>query len=509
MNDDNSKENSDDNYEKKNLKEKFSLMSIILKISTYIPSVTKPLYKQSFNTRLMWVGFALIAYLILANIQVFGIEEVAFQNRFFEIILGARFGSIMTLGIGPIVTAGIILQLLVGSKIINWDMSKPETKKKFQSTSKVLAVTFAILESIVYVSLGALGMIPGGPAFMVIVMAQLAMGGFIVIILDDLVQKWGFGSGISLFIAAGVGSQIILSIFSPLTIGCEAFNFATCFPNDVNGPNGLLWQTLISIFTGASLTNILITSVPILTTIGIFLLVVYLQGIRVEVPLAFSALRGFGRNWSLKLFYTSNIPVILTAALLANLQLLATVGAAPDPNTGLQCGPLGCVNENGSPTSGILYYLSAPGSGSHGVFGGIVTDIVAGTFVNTEIFRIITYALFLTAGSAVFAVFWMTTSGMDAKSVSRQIQGAGMQVPGFRRDPRIIESVLNRYIPHLTLLGGIFVGLLAALADTVGAVGTGVGILLTVMILYNYYEELRNQDLEGAHPIVRKILEGK
>ncbi len=483
----------------------FSFIDFVVSLSKYIPSVQKPLYKQSFNTRLMWVGIALISYLILSNITVVGLGEASFERfKFLEIVLGARFGSIMTLGIGPIVTAGIILQLLVGSKLIGWDMTKPDSRKKFQSTSKVLAVAFALIEAVAYVMFGALGVIPGGPVAMTFVIAQLAIGGLIVIILDDLVSKWGFGSGISLFIAAGVGSQIVLRILSPLTAGCEAFNFASCFPSEANPPVGLLLSTLISAFTGAGIDLVLIPLIPIISTAAIFLLIVYMQSIRVEIPLAFAALRGFGRNWSLKLFYTSNIPVILTTALLANLQLMASFGVTVDPETGFSCGFLGCTNPNGTPVSGALYSLSSPGLGNVG--GGVLGDLITGIFVETELLRILTYTLFLVVGSVIFSIFWMNTAGMDSKSVARQIESVGMQIPGYRRDPRIIESVLGRYIPHLAFLGGLFVGLLASLADTIGAIGTGTGILLTVMIIYNYYEELRNQNLEGAHPFVRKVL---
>lgn len=486
-------------------KKSFSLDDIILKASKLIPSVEKPLYKQSFNTRLMWVGIALISYLILSNITVVGLNPQSnAQIKYIEIVLGAKFGSIMTLGIGPIVTAGIILQLLVGAKIVGWDMTKPESRKKFQSTSKVLAVVFAVIEAFAYVAFGALGVVSGGPLVMLAVIAQIAMGGLIVIILDDLVSKWGFGSGISLFIAAGVGSQIVLRVLSPLTAGCQALNFASCIPSAANAPVGLLWSTLIGVFSGASLSAIMITLVPIISTVGIFLLIVYMQAIRIEIPLAFSALRGFGRNWSLKLFYTSNVPVILTTALLANLQLMASFGSSVDAVTGQACNFLGCTDHNGNPVSGILYYLSSPGRGGAGA--GIIGDLVSGLFVNSELLRVATYAGFLAIGSVIFAMFWMSTASMDPKSVARQIESVGMQIPGYRRDPRIIESVLSRYIPHLAFLGGLFVGLLAALADTIGAIGTGTGILLTVMIVYNYYEELRNQDLEGAHPFVRKLL---
>jgi len=493
--------NQDSRQQPAKEKKPFNLLDFMVSLSRFIPSVQKPLYKQSFNTRIMWVGIALLAYLVLSHITIIGVDKDLVPNvAYIEIVLGASFGSMMTLGIGPIVTAGIILQLLVGSKIINLDMSKPDSRKKFQSTSKVLAVVFAVVESVAYVSFGALGPVQAGPT-MLFVMAQLALGGLVVIILDDLVSKWGFGSGISLFIAAGVSNQIFIRILSPFTVGCQAFNLSSCIPNEANAPIGLLWNALIGVF-GGDLSATLISALPILSTVGIFLLIVYIQGIRVEVPLAFSALRGFGRNWSLKLFYTSNVPVILTTALLANLQLMSSFGLSLDAETGNMCGILGCVNPvNNRPVSGVLYYLSSPGSG-----GGILVDIVGGVFINQELLRILTYTLFLVVGSIIFSVFWMSTAGMDAKTVAGQIEGVGLQIPGYRRDPRIIESVLNRYIPHLAVLGGFFIGLLAAFADTIGAIGTGTGILLTVMIIYNYYEELRNQDLEGAHPIFKKVL---
>lgn len=472
--------------------------SFIEKISAYLPSVGKPLYKQSFNTRLKWTGIALILYVVLANITIVGIVKGAAyeQFRFFEIVLGSRFGSIMTLGIGPIVTAGIILQLLVGSKIINWDMSKSESKKKFQSWNKFLAVSFSFIEAAAYVLAGALPVQPNMFS-MIIVILQLAMGGLIVILLDEIVSKWGFGSGISLFIAAGVGSQILVRIISPIAATCTAYNFASCIPTEGNPPAGLLWNVLIGLSSGRILESV-ISFMPIISTILVFLLVVYVQHIRVDVPLAFSALRGFGKNWSLKLLYTSNVPVILTAALLANVQLMARIGLQTDPVSGLVCGFLGCFDSQQNPVSGLIYYLSTGGQ-------NLIFDLITGNFVLNELIRAITYVSFLTLGSMIFSVFWVTTSGMDAKSVANQIGGAGMQIPGYRRDPRIIESVLNRYIPSLAVLGGITVGVLAGFADLLGAVGTGTGMLLTVMIIYNYYEELSNQNMEEAHPIIRKL----
>src|SRR3972149_982526 len=133
--------------------------NLLKKIARFIPAIEKPTYKQSFNTRLSWTGIALILYLVLSYITIFGVSAASYERfRFFEIVLGSRFGSLMTLGIGPIVTAGILLQLLVGSKIINWDMTKPETRSKFQTWSKLLAIILSFVEAAAYVLAGG---VPG------------------------------------------------------------------------------------------------------------------------------------------------------------------------------------------------------------------------------------------------------------------------------------------------------------------------------------------------------------
>ena len=81
----------------------------------------------------------------------------------------------------------------------------------------------------------------------------------------------------------------------------------------------------------------------------------------------------------------------------------------------------------------------------------------------------------------------------------------GWQIPGFRRDPRIVENVLNKYIPTITVLGSIFVGLLAALATIAGAIGTGMGVLLTVGIIYMLFQQLEQERLYETYPILEKI----
>ncbi len=460
------------------------------KIIKYFPAINKPDYKLSLNTKLKWTGISLLLFLLLSYTTIYGLDESKSLNqfKFFEVVLGSKFGSLMTLGIGPIVTSGIIMQLLTGSKILKWDTSKPEGRKKFQTWNKLAAVSLSFIEAFAFAFSGALPIVHSGPVLLFAVL-QLAAGGIIVILLDELVTKWGFGSGVSMFIAAGVATQLAIGLLSPLSAGGRM----------AGGIPGFA-LSLLQGDTKLALAYIL----PVLTTGVIFGIVVYAQHIKIHIPLSFSSVRGFGKSWDLKLLYTSNIPVILAAAMIANLQLMARVGASVTPD-GLTCGVLGCFDQAGNAVKGAVYYLSSPNRG-HTFYNSFLMQIIGGNLIPSEVIRAVTYTTFMVVAATIFSMFWVNTAGMNASSVAKQLDSSGLQIPGYRKDPRVMEAVLNRYIPSLAVLGGIAVGLLASFADLVGAIGTGTGILLTVMIVYNYYEQLQHEKLDEAHPLVRKIV---
>ena len=301
--------------------------------------------------------------------------------------------------------------------------------------------------------------------------------------MDEVISKWGFGSGVSLFIAAGVSSQIFLRAFSPLTAtGLLAFG-------TTQAPVGQLWVFIRSLVSGNPLGAILALS-TILATILIFLIAVYGQSMKIEIPLSFGRVRGYGIRWPLNFLYTSNIPVILIAALIANIQLWARLLESKGyPILGTFAGS--------QPVSGLVSWLFPP---------NLVQAIITGGFSLDLISKSLIYMLFFILGSIMFSIFWVQTSGMDAESQARQIMSSGLQVPGFRRDPRVIEQILTRYIFPLTVMGGATIGLLAASADLLGALSQGTGILLTVMIVYRLYQEIAQQHMVDMHPMLRKVM---
>ncbi len=436
-------------------------------IMSLLPEVKRPAEKRlGFNVKLKWTLTILVSYFLLANIPLYGLAgESLSRFEFLSIILGAQFGSLISLGIGPIVMASIILQLLVGAQLLSIDMKTHEGKKTFQGLQKMLIIFFCLFEAVIYVLMRGLQAQPG---FESILILQLFLGGIIVMFMDEVISKWGFGSGVSLFIGAGVGVQLFTTAFG--------------FINEQNqlAAVGRIWVFFNSLSAGDTITSA-VAGMAILATLLIFFLVVWAQAIKVEIPLSFGQIRGFGMRWPLSFFYTSNIPVILTAALLANVNLFATL----------------YQNWTGADTSLLVSLVSPP---------NLVENLIRGSLTGFMIFQGLFFMSLMVAGSVMFAIFWVKTSGMDASNVSNQILSSGLQIPGFRRDPRVLEAVLNRYILPLTVMGGAAVGLLSSAADLIGALVQGTGLLLAVMIFYKLYEDIAQQHAYDMYPSLRKVM---
>ncbi len=113
----------------------------------------------------------------------------------------------------------------------------------------------------------------------------------------------------------------------------------------------------------------------------------------------------------------------------------------------------------------------------------------------------------MVVGGAIFALFWVKTAGLDSKDVARQIQRSGMQIPGYRRNAQVLERYLDRYIPRITVIGGVFIGLLSVVANLFGVVGAvgGTGLLLAVSITYRLYEEVASQQIMEMYPFMRSF----
>ncbi|MCH8067587.1 MAG: preprotein translocase subunit SecY [Nanoarchaeota archaeon] len=470
-------------------------MSIWNTILNNLPEVEGPSQKfLSFKEKLKWTLIVLVIFFILGVMPLFGLGVNQLERfQFFSVILGAEFGSLISLGIGPIVTASIVLQLLNGSGILKLDLTKPEGKKRFQGLQKLFALFFIVFESAIFVLMGGLSpdtALLGTPIYsqmQSILIFQLFLGGIMILFMDEVVSKWGFGSGIGLFIAAGVSKSIFVQAFNwlPGPSGIAGLTYSS-------GAVPALFQSLSA---GDPITAGIMFAALFFTAI-VFVMVVYAQAMKVEIPLSFGMVRGHGVRWPLSFFYTSVIPVILVSALIANFQLL---GSFLD-NRGISF--LGTFNSIGQPSSGFIYWVQPI---------NLVRNIIQqGTiFIGVDPYlQALFYISFLMIGAMVFAMFWVQTAGMDARSQAKQMMSSGLQIPGFRRDERVLERLLDRYIWPLTVMGGLSVGFLAGFADITGTLSSGTGILLAVMIVYKLYEEISKQHMMDMNPMMRKFMGG-
>lgn len=455
-----------------------------------LPEVKGPTEKKlDFKTKLKWTLIILVSFFVLSVIPLYGLGQNALEQfEYLSIILGAKFGSIMSLGIGPIVTSSIVLQLLKGSGILKLDTTTHDGRVYYQGIQKVLTIFFILFEAAIYVFMG--GLAPNATlapdVFRIVelgLVLQLFIGGLLVLFMDEVVQKWGFGSGVSLFIAAGVAAEIMVRAFSPLTTaGTWAFGSG-------QAPVGKVWVLFISLL-GRNPTSAGLALAAILATVLVFVLAVYAQSMKVEIPLSFGRIRGHGIRWPLHFLYTSNIPVILVASLLATVQLFARLlERSGHPFLGTFSG--------NAPATGFIAWINYP---------NLVEGLFTGSLAWMDFAHLGVYALFMIGGSVLFSIFWVQTAGMDAKSQAKQMMASGLQIPGFRRDERVLESILKRYIGPLTIMGGIAIGILATAADVLGALSRGTGILLAVMIIYRMYEDIGRQHMYDMYPALRKMM---
>lgn len=485
-------------------------LEFIDKIAPFIPSIAQPGTPLSIREKLTWTFGILVVYFLLYNTVAIGVSQQALSQpvlQLISIVFAGKIGSVITVGIGPIVLSSIVLQLISGSGIINIDMTNTEEKSRFQTLQKIFAITIAVIESIVYVSTG---FVPTtGPSVFGIVVLQLAIGSIAIIFLDEIMTKYGITSGINIFIASGVSYSIVAGTFRILVPGA-------------------IQQ--ISAGGSAALANALLVFGPLFFAIVIFLVSIYAYETKVELPLAFEQFRGVGGRLPIPFLYVSVLPVILAASLELSMtvwfRFLAGVqgGLAPLAKFFAFYQNVGSAATGASLqlVGGILYLISptfplpypAPyGIGGYGEYVNYLLTTQSQLYLPTggiilvpETIHVLMYTLVLVGLCVLFGKFWIEMTGQSPKNLAEQIGDMGWQIPGFRRDPRIVENVLNKYIPTVTVLGSMFVGLLAAVATLTGAIGSGMGILLTVGIIYMLYQQLKQERLFETYPILDRIV---
>jgi len=428
--------------------------------------------------------------LVCCQIPLYGIKSSESSDPFYwsRVLLASNRGTLMELGISPIVTSGLVMQLLAGSKIIEVDQGLKEDRALFSGAQKLFGIVITIGQGSAYVFSGMYGDLKDlGAGNALLIVLQLLFAGIIVIVLDEMLQKgYGLGSGISLFIATNICENILWKALSPSTInigrGTEFEGALIAFVHLLVTRNDKV-RALKEAFYRQNLPNL----TNLLATVLVFMIVIYFQGFRVDLPVKYKRQRGAPGTYPIKLFYTSNIPIILQTALISNMYFLSQMLYKRLPTNPI-IGLLGVWQDVGGaggqsvPVGGIAYYLSPPGNLTE-----ILSDPIHAVF----------YVTFMLVACALFSKTWIEVSGSSAKDVAKQLHNQQMVILGHRESSSFI--ILNRYIPTAAAFGGLCIGALSIVADFMGAIGSGTGILLAVTIIYQYFEifSKEKQELGG------------
>jgi protein transport protein SEC61 subunit alpha len=304
-------------------------------------------------------------------------------------------------------------------------------------------------------------------------------------LLDELLQKgYGLGSGISLFIATNVCETIVWKAFSPTT-------YNTGRGIEFEGAIVALFHLLFTrsdkfraIKEAMYRTNLPNLS-SLIATVGVFAVVIYLQGFRVEIPVKSNRMRGQQGSYPIKLFYTSNMPIMLQSALVSNIFFISQLLYKRFPEN-FFVRLLGVwTNEEDIPqdfaSSGFAYYITPPQS---------VVEAMA------DPLRFFIYVVFMLSACALFSKTWIEVSGSSPRDVAKQLKDQQLVIGGGHRDGSLYKE-LKKVIPTAAAFGGLCIGALSVTADLLGlnpfflilgAIGSGTGILLAVTIIYQYFE---------------------
>ncbi|KAI8051639.1 SecY subunit domain-containing protein [Syncephalis plumigaleata] len=460
----------------------FRFLYLIRPFMAILPEIEAPDRKVPFRQKMLWTAITLFIFLVLSQIPLYGIVSSDSSDPLYwmRVILASNRGTLMELGITPIITSGMIMQLLAGANIIEVDHSLKEDRALFGGAQKLFALILTAGQAMVSVLTGLYGP-PSelGAGICLLLILQLFVAGIIVILLDELLQKgYGLGSGISLFIATNICETIIWKAFSPTTINTgrgPEFEGAVIALFHLLLTRNDKARALKEAFYRSSLPNV----TNLVATIAVFAVVIYLQGFRVEIPIKSNRFRGHRATYPIKLFYTSNMPIMLQSALVSNVYMISQLLYTRFPEN-LLVRLLGVWEPyEGTSQFRIVYYLTPPHN-------------FADTFRDPIHFVI--YVAFMLGACALLSKTWIEVSGSSPRDVARQLKEQQIVIAGYRDSSMYKE--LKRIIPTAAALGGVIIGILSVVADLMGAIGSGTGILLAVTIIYQYFEMFAKEQVD-------------
>ncbi|KAJ3208981.1 translocon subunit [Dinochytrium kinnereticum] len=383
-----------------------------------------------------------------------------------RMILGSSRGTLMELGVSPIVTSAMVLQLLAGAGVVDVDFGVRDERALFGDVQKLFALIIAVAQASILVLSGIYGE-PSeiGAGICAAIIGQLLGATVVTVLLDELLQKgYGLGSGIALFSGVKISEGIVWKSLSPVFI-------LTAKGREYEGALMNLFSLLFTrkdkflALKEAVFRSTLPNVAGVVATLLVFAAMAYLQTVRYEIRVSSNRVRGQGGNYPIKLLHTGTMPVLLVTAVVSNVYFVSQ-----SYDGGRQQFASG----------GLVYYISPP----HSLTSALSDPL-----------HLIVYTALMLSSCAYISKYWMEVSGTTARDVAKIFQDQQLSIQGHRDSNA--KNQLAKIISPVAVLGALTVAALAVAAEVAGAVGGGVGVVVVISSIFGYVEIFAREQQES------------
>ena len=474
-----------------------------------IPMVERPKRHVPLETKLLFTIAILILYFALCNIPLFGLspESLDLFGRWRALFAGQRF-SLTALGVMPIINASIILQILAGPKIMKLDLTNPRDQAFYLNMQKLLIFVFAAFISLTYVVgfympnqdiasgiVSQLGVSLDSALFIMssLLFIQVFFGGILIYYMEEVVSRWGIGSGVGLFIVAGVSQQIITGLINWMP--------------DVSGlAVGVIprWMEIAQqvepykISDGGMVFLFEHHLIALITTVALFFLVIYLVCSRIEIKIPGYLKRRGGRRrirFPIKFVHFSYAIVVPLVFLNLGRVLQASIQGLGRMLYSHGIALFGTYGEYGTVTSGLMYYLD-PIYSPWDWFPPLLHSAHSNIAWWQVAIRIATDISIMVIGAMIIALLWIKlTPGLEAKDIKAMVRDSGLPIYGHKRDLKAIKRAVDRYTTRIAMMGCSVLGALLVIANMFGTLGavSVLYLIIAVIVIYASYEEITSE----------------
>lgn len=462
-------------------------MDFVKPFSSLIPEVELPYEKVVFDEKIVYTIGVSALYLLL-SLPITGVSpnKIADPFSWLRLPFASEAGTLLELGVLPLVTSAFLWQIFAGLKIIKVNFSNIIDRQRFQTLQKITAIFIAV----VYASLLAFaGYFQRIDAFTneastatstiwtnLLIVSQLGLATGIITLLVELLEKgYGFGPGILAFITVNSATKFSGSLFgflsNPTTHESNGV-VIQLFRNFFNKP---ITNSIYDIFTRSTETNF----TQIYLVIPSLFLVMFLQNFRMDVSIKSSKVRSMVSNYPIRFLYCGTLPILFSYSILYNLNIITfTLTKIFGGSPYLASWELDALtNKTYHLTSGLLYFLS-PSTSGHCIYLNIV--------------RFITFSLFVVITSSIFGSYWFTMSGSSGKDLAKQFKGQDIVVVGHR--DATVAKELNKMISSASFVGSTVLGLIVGLTEATGLPkGLVVGVIAGVLSALSLLEQIMSE----------------